>query len=187
MGLHTGQANTGADGYVGFDVHRAARIAAAGYGGQVLLLESTHALVRRDLPEGVTVRDLGPHRLKDLTVPEHVWQLVVGWPWRRLPALRTLDSSRTNLPGTASPLFVGRERAARRGPDKLARAHRLVTVIGTGGTGKTRLMLQASAELVGRAGGRRVAGRAGADQRSRVDRPGGRARPRHPRGPRADR
>ena len=147
MGLHTGQANTGADGYVGFDVHRAARIAAAGYGGQVLLSESTHALVRRDLPEGVTVRDLGPHRLKDLTVPERIFQLVVGGLDDDFPALRTLDSSRTNLPAQLTS-FVGRERELGE-LQELARAHRLVTVIGTGGTGKTRLMLQASAELVG--------------------------------------
>ena len=147
MGLHTGQASTGADGYVGFDVHRAARIAAAGYGGQVLLSESTHALVHRDLPDGVIVRDLGPHRLKDLTVPERIFQLVVGGLDDDFPALRTLDSSRTNLPAQLTS-FVGRERELGE-LQELARAHRLVTVIGTGGTGKTRLMLQASAELVG--------------------------------------
>ena len=147
MGLHTGQANTGADGYFGFDVHRAARIAAAGYGGQVLLSESTHALVRRDLPEGVSIRDLGPHRLKDLTVPERIFQLVVGGLDDDFPGLRTLDSSRTNLPAQLTS-FVGRERELAE-LQALARAHRLVTVIGTGGTGKTRLMIQASAELVG--------------------------------------
>ena len=128
-------------------MHRAARIAAAGYGGQVLLSESTHALVRRDLPDGVTVRDLGPHRLKDLTVPERIFQLVVGGLDDDFPALRTLDSSRTNLPAQLTS-FVGRERELGE-LQELARAHRLVTVIGTGGTGKTRLMLQASAELVG--------------------------------------
>jgi predicted ATPase/class 3 adenylate cyclase len=147
MGLHTGQANRGGDGYVGFDVHRAARIAAAGHGGQVLVSESTRALVSRDLPEGVTIRDLGPHRLKDLTVPERIFQLVVGGLDHDFPALRTLDSSRTNLPAQLTS-FVGRERELGE-LQELARAHRLVTVIGTGGTGKTRLMLQASAELVG--------------------------------------
>ena len=108
--------------------------------------ESTHALVRRDLPDGVTVRDLGPHRLKDLTVPERIFQLVVGGLADDFPALRTLDSSRTNLPAQLTS-FVGRERELGE-LQELARAHRLVTVIGTGGTGKTRLMLQASAELV---------------------------------------
>ena len=147
MGLHTGEANPGADGYVGFDVHRAARIAAAGYGGQVLLSESTNALVSRDLPENLTVRDLGRHGLKDLTVPERIFQLVVRGLEHDFPPLRTLDSNRTNLPAQLTS-FVGRERELGE-LQELARAHRLVTVIGTGGTGKTRLMLQASAELVG--------------------------------------
>ena len=147
MGLHTGQATIGADGYVGFDVHRAARIAAAGYGGQVLLSESTHALVSRELPDGVAIRDLGRHRLKDLTVPERIFQLAVYGMEADFPALRTMDSSRTNLPAQLTS-FVGRERELGE-LQALARAHRLVTVIGTGGTGKTRLMLQASAELVG--------------------------------------
>lgn len=146
MGLHTGQASTGADGYVGFDVHRAARIAAAGHGGQVLLSESTQALVSRDLPDGVSIIDLGPHRLKDLTVPERIFQLVVRGLEAEFPALRTIDSSRTNLPAQLTS-FVGRERELSE-LRALARAYRLVTVIGTGGTGKTRLMLQASAELV---------------------------------------
>ena len=146
MGLHTGQASPGADGYVGFDVHRAARIAAAGHGGQVLLSESTQALVSRDLPDGVTVLDLGPHRLKDLTVPERIFQLAGNGLEAEFPALRTIDSSRTNLPAQLTS-FVGRERELGE-LQALARAHRLVTVIGTGGTGKTRLVLQASAELV---------------------------------------
>ena len=147
MGLHTGQAIVGADGYVGFDVHRAARIAAAGYGGQVLLSESTQALVSRDLPDGVTIRDLGPHWLKDLTLPERIFQLAVSGMEADFPALRTMDSSRTNLPAQLTS-FVGRERELGE-LQALARAHRLVTVIGTGGTGKTRLMLQATADLVG--------------------------------------
>ena len=147
MGLHTGQAIPGPDGYVGFDVHRAARIAAAGYGGQVLLSESTQALVSRDLPDGVTLRDLGPHRLKDLTLPERIFQLAVSGMEADFPALRTIDSNRTNLPAQLTS-FIGREREVGE-LQALARANRLVTVIGTGGTGKTRLMLQAAAELVG--------------------------------------
>ena len=147
MGLHTGQARFGAGGYVGFDVHRAARIAAAGYGGQVLLSESTHALVNRDLPDGTTTRDLGPHRLKDLTVPERIFQLVVAGLDADFPALRTLDTQRTNLPPQLTS-FVGRQHELVE-LQALAREHRLVTVIGTGGTGKTRLMIQAAAELVG--------------------------------------
>ena len=147
MGLHTGQASLGADGYVGIDVHRAARIAAAGYGGQVLLSESTHALVSRDLPDGATTRDLGPQRLKDLTVPERIFQLVVAGLDADFPALRTLDTQRTNLPPQLTS-FVGRQHELVE-LQALARAHRLVTLIGTGGTGKTRLMMQAAAELVG--------------------------------------
>jgi len=146
MGLHTGQGSEGADGYVGFDVHRAARIAAAGHGGQVLLSEATQVLVSRDLPHGVTIRDLGAHLLKDLTVPERIFQLGVGGVDADFPALRTLDGGRTNLPGQLTS-FVGRERELAE-LKALARKHRLVTVIGTGGTGKTRLMLQVAAELV---------------------------------------
>jgi predicted ATPase/class 3 adenylate cyclase len=147
MGLHTGQAHLGADGYVGVDVHRAARIAAAGYGGQVLLSESTRSLVSRDLPDGATIRDLGLHRLKDLAVPERIFQLAVSGMDADFPALRTVDGIRTNLPAQLTS-FVGRERELGE-LQALARAHRLVTVIGTGGTGKTRLMLQATADLVG--------------------------------------
>lgn len=147
MGLHTGQASLGAGTYVGFDVHRAARIAAAGSGGQVLLSESMHALVSRDLPDGVTIRDLGTHRLKDLPVPERMFQLVVSGLDAEFPALRTVEGGRTNLPPQLTS-FVGRKRELAE-LQALARAHRLVTVIGTGGTGKTRLMVQTAAELVG--------------------------------------
>jgi predicted ATPase/class 3 adenylate cyclase len=147
MGLHTGQASLGAGAYVGFDVHRAARIAAAGSGGQVLLSESMHALVSRDLPDGVTIRDLGTHRLKDLAVPERMFQLVVSGLDAEFPALRTVEGGRTNLPPQLTS-FVGRERELAE-LQALARAHRLVTVIGSGGTGKTRLMVQTAAELVG--------------------------------------
>ncbi len=147
MGLHTGQAILGADGYVGFDVHRASRIAAAGYGGQVLLSESTRALVSRDLPDEVTIRDLGQHRLKDLTVPEQIFQLAVRGMDEDFLALRTMGSSSSNLPAQLTS-FVGRGRELGE-LQALSRAHRLVTVIGTGGTGKTRLTLQATAGLVG--------------------------------------
>ena len=77
IGLHTGEGRLGGDNYVGLDVHRAARIAAAGHGGQVLLSAASRVLVEDALPDGVTVRDLGTHRLKDLDQPEHLAQLVV--------------------------------------------------------------------------------------------------------------
>jgi len=145
MGLHTGQPSLGGDSYVGFDVHRAARIAAAGHGGQVLLSESTYALVSRGLPEGVTLREMGQHRLKDLAVPERLFQLVVEGLPSDFPPLRSLDLARTNLPAQLTS-FVGRDREMA-DLRALARSHRLVTVIGTGGTGKTRLMIQSAADL----------------------------------------
>ncbi|MDQ2933833.1 MAG: adenylate/guanylate cyclase domain-containing protein [Chloroflexota bacterium] len=146
MGLHTGQPSLGGDSYVGFDVHRAARIAAAGHGGQVLVSESTYALVSRDLSEGVTLRDMGQHRLKDLAVPERLFQMVVQDLPSDFPPLRSLDVARTNLPAQLTS-FVGRDREMA-DLRALARAHRLVTVIGTGGTGKTRLMIQSAADLL---------------------------------------
>ena len=78
MGVHTGEAEVRQDDYVGLDVHRAARICAAGHGGQVLISSSTRELVADELPADVALRDLGEHRLKDLDRPEHLFQLVVG-------------------------------------------------------------------------------------------------------------
>src|SRR3954467_4259820 len=77
MGLHTGEPQRGGEGYVGLDVHRAARIGAAGHGGQVLLSATTRELVTHDLPVGVDLRDLDEHRLEDLEYPEHIFQLVI--------------------------------------------------------------------------------------------------------------
>ena len=133
MGLHTGEPLRTDEGYVGFDVHRAARIAAAGHGGQVLLSQATADLA------GADVRDLGLHRLKDLSAPERLFQLGT----EGFPPLKTLHE--TNLPVPATP-FLGREReidevaALLRRPDV-----RLVTLTGPGGSGKTRLSLQAAA------------------------------------------
>jgi class 3 adenylate cyclase len=113
MGLHTGEASlasaaTGAD-YVGYDVHRAARIASAGHGGQVLLSEPVSVLVRDGLPAGVTLRDLGEHRFKDLGRAERVFQLVVSGLPADFPPIRSLDVVPNNLP-TQVTSFVGRER-----------------------------------------------------------------------------
>jgi predicted ATPase/class 3 adenylate cyclase len=135
MGLHTGEPLLTEEGYVGIDVHRAARIAAAGHGGQILLSQST-----RDLVGGDRLRDLGKHRLKDLTAPERIYQ--VGDD--TFPPLKTLD--RTNLPIAATPL-VGRERELAELTELLRDETRLVTVTGAGGSGKTRLALQVAAEL----------------------------------------
>jgi predicted ATPase/class 3 adenylate cyclase len=138
MGLHTGEPLLTGEGYVGMDVHRAARIAAAAHGGQIVLSESTRQL----LEAGAHVRDLGEHRLKDLVDAERLYQLGDG----DFPPLRTLDA--TNLPLASSPL-VGREREVDELVAMLSNGKRLVTLTGPGGTGKTRLALQVAAELVG--------------------------------------
>jgi predicted ATPase/class 3 adenylate cyclase len=146
MGMHTGEGRLGGDDYVGIDVHRAARIAAAGHGGQVLLSDATRGLVEHDLPNGVSIRDLGDHRLKDIVHPEHLFDLVIEGLPSDFPALRTLDARPNNLPLQLTS-FVGRA-------DEIAETirllgeHRLVTLTGPGGTGKTRLALQVATELL---------------------------------------
>ena len=133
MGLHTGEPLAEGENYVGIDVHRAARIAAAGHGGQVLLSQATADLA------GADVRDLGLHRLKDLSAPERLFQLGT----EAFPALKTLHE--TNLPVPATP-FLGREREIEDIAELLRRRDvRLVTLTGPGGSGKTRLSLQAAA------------------------------------------
>ncbi len=143
MGLHTGEPIVTEEGYVGIDVHRAARIAGVGHGGQVLVSQSTVALLD---PSNSLLLDLGEHRLKDLTAPERIWQLGDA----EFAPLRSLNA--TNLPVAASPL-VGREKEVRDLAGLLSGSARLVTVTGTGGTGKTRLALQVAGELVGELGG----------------------------------
>ena len=135
MGLHTGTPLLTDEGYVGADVHRAARIAAAGHGRQVLVSTATAALVG---PDGL--RDLGDHRLKDLSAPERIHQLGEG----DFPPLKTLY--RTNLPVPATQ-FLGREHELAAVRELLARVDaRLVTLTGAGGSGKTRLALHAAGE-----------------------------------------
>src|SRR6185369_15195368 len=92
IGLHTGQPMLTASGYVGLDVHRAARLCAAGYGGQVLLSQSTRDLVEHELPPRMGLRDLGLHRLKDLQRPEHVFQAVIADLPVDFPALHSLET-----------------------------------------------------------------------------------------------
>ena len=134
IGVHTGTALLSNGDYVGVDVHRAARIAAAGHGGQVLVSQSTAALVDQEL------RELGEHRFKDLLAPERIYQLGT----REFPAIRSLG--RSNLPVAAWPI-LGRERELTEIRDRVDAGVRLVTLTGTGGSGKTRLALQAAAEL----------------------------------------
>ncbi len=107
IGLHTGEAPLMGEEYIGLDVHHAARIAGAAYGGQVLVSEATQALVDGSLPSELTLRDLGTHRLRDLARTEHLFQLVVNGVPDIFPALRTVDGTPNNLP-TQLTSFVGR-------------------------------------------------------------------------------
>jgi predicted ATPase/class 3 adenylate cyclase len=146
MGLHTGEGTLGADNYVGLDVHRAARVAAAGHGGQVLISAATRSLAQQNLPEGVTLRDLGEHRLKDLAQPERLAMLVVPGCPTEFPPLRTVDAVPNNLPLQLTS-FIGREQEVAEVGRTLLDGARLVTLTGPGGTGKTRLSLQVAAEV----------------------------------------
>jgi predicted ATPase len=133
IGIHTGTPHVGTEGYVGVDVHRAARIAACGHGGQVLVSASTASLLGTG-----ELRDLGEHRLKDLTAPERIYQLGRD----DFPPLESLHQ--TNLPIPSTPFF-GREQELREVLGLLSReAVRLLTLTGPGGTGKTRLAAQAA-------------------------------------------
>ena len=146
MGLHSGEPAVQEDDYIGMDVHRAARIAAAAHGGQVVLSDATRHLVESRLAADVSLRDLGWHRLKDIEAPERIYQLVTAGLPDRFPSLKSLGAQ-SRLPVPMTPL-VGRERdleqviATLTGP-----GIRLVTLTGTGGVGKTRLSLAAAAAL----------------------------------------
>ena len=140
MGLHTGEGVPGGDDYLGIDVNRAARIAAAGHGGQVVVSDATRMLAMASLPEDVSFRDLGLHRLKDIHQPEHLHDLVVDGMAAEFPALRSLEARRTNLPAPRTS-FVGRDREIAE-VDGLLDDTRLLTLTGPGGTGKTRIALE---------------------------------------------
>jgi predicted ATPase/class 3 adenylate cyclase len=146
IGLHTGEGLLGADNYVGLDVNRAARIGSAGHGGQVLISETTRALVAEHLPDGVGFRTLGRYRLKGLAHPEALSQLIIPGLPAEFPALRSVARRLSNLPVELST-FVGR------GPQllevrRLLSESRLITLTGPGGAGKTRLALRVAAELL---------------------------------------
>jgi predicted ATPase len=145
MGLHTGEPEVGSTGYVGMDVHRAARISSAAHGGQILLSASTYELLRDEVLEDTVLVDLGEHRMKDLSRSERLYQLSTEDLPSDFPPLRTLNNQRTNLP-TQLTSFIGRD-------DELMEIEglidnpdcRLLTLVGPGGVGKTRLALQTAA------------------------------------------
>jgi predicted ATPase/class 3 adenylate cyclase len=147
MGVHTGSPTVHDGGYVGMDVHRAARIAGAAHGGQVVVSEATARLVQGHLPDGVGLRDMGSHQLKDIPQAERLFQLTIDGLQADFPALKTLGAA-SSLPRPATPL-VGRdgelaELAAVLGSPGV----RLVTLTGPGGSGKTRLAVGLARRLV---------------------------------------
>ena len=148
IGMHTGDGVLSGGSYVGLDVHRAARIAGAGHGGQVLLSASTRALAEGSLPDGVTLREMGEHRLKDLSRPERIWDLVVAGLPSDFPPLKTLNAVPNNLP-TQLTSFLGRRQEISEASQLLLEG-RLLTLTGPGGTGKTRLALQIAADATDR-------------------------------------
>jgi len=143
MSIHTGQA--GAD-YRGPDTNRAARIRAIGHGGQVLVSRTAEELARGSLPEGAALLDVGEHRLKDVTQPERVFQLVHPDLPAEFPRLKSLNAFRVNLPAPLTT-FVGRD-AELSEVKRLVRGSRLVTLTGAGGTGKTRLAQETARAMI---------------------------------------
>jgi predicted ATPase/class 3 adenylate cyclase len=148
MGLHTGIAEERNADYFGPSVNRVARLMSLGHGGQVLLSGHTQELAHGQLPPDVALIDLRTHRLKDLTDPEHVWQLTIAGLAAEFPPLRSLDARPNNLPVQLTTL-VGRERDVE-DVKSLSGQHRLLTLFGAGGVGKTRLALQVGADLLDR-------------------------------------
>jgi predicted ATPase/class 3 adenylate cyclase len=148
MAIHTGAAEERDGDYFGPPVNRVARLMAAGHGGQILLSQASQELVRDELPSGVTLRDMGECRLKDLIRPERIFQVVSPDLPEQFAALRTLEAFRHNLP-IQNTSFIGRERELLQVKEHLNQ-HRLVTLTGPGGTGKTRLSLQAAADFLDR-------------------------------------
>jgi predicted ATPase/class 3 adenylate cyclase len=145
-GVHTGEGRLGGDDYAGADVNRTARIMSAAHGGQVLASATTRALAESAGLEGISFRDLGDHRLKDLPRPEELHQVLAPDLEDEFPPVRSIESRTTNLPQPLTT-FVGRRRQLDEIGDAV-RQSRLVTLSGPGGTGKTRLSIAAGAELL---------------------------------------
>jgi class 3 adenylate cyclase len=146
IALHTGEAETRDNDYFGTALNRVSRLLSSGHGGQILLSQATYELVRDSLPLGADTRFLGEHRLRDLERPESIYQLLAPGLPTDFPPLRSLSELPNNLPLQVTS-FVGREKELT-DVEKLIRKNRLVTFTGSGGTGKTRLSMQAAAELL---------------------------------------
>ena len=146
MGLHTGEAEMRANDYYGQSLNRAARIMAVGHGGQILLSGITAEVVREHLPTKISLQDLGEHRLKDLIRPEHIYQITSADDPKEFPTLKSLSNFPNNLPIQLTS-FIGREKEIEEAEKRLKTA-RLLTMIGPGGTGKTRLSLQIGADVL---------------------------------------
>jgi len=148
VALHSGEAELRGGHYFGPTVYRCARVLATSHGDQVLLTQAAHDLVVDSLREGAALRDLGPHRLRDLERPERIFQLTAPGLRSDFPPLKSMDPQRHNLP--ISPTgFIGREAELAEIAERL-KPHRMLTLVGPGGTGKTRLALQAAAENIER-------------------------------------
>ncbi len=149
IGVHTGEPQQTEEGYIGMDVHRAARIMGAAHGGQVLLSRTTGDLVKDELPDAVTLRDMGEHHLKDIVGPTHLFQLEIPGEPADFPPLLTAQPQQLlhYFPSQLTP-FIGREQECRRIEELLGRTDvRLITLIGAAGVGKTRLAVQVASGL----------------------------------------
>ncbi|HNE70337.1 MAG TPA: adenylate/guanylate cyclase domain-containing protein, partial [Anaerolineales bacterium] len=146
MGIHTGEAELRNNDYYGGTLNRAARLMSVANGGQVLLSNTTADLVREQLPAEITLRDLSEHRLKDLTRPERIFQIVHPELPSEFPPIKTLDAFPNNLPAQLTS-FIGREKEINEIINAL-NTSRLVTLTGSGGTGKTRLTQEVGVQLL---------------------------------------